>query len=216
MFTYSLSSEKRIVRYSAYFLALTVLVGGCAHSRLFNPATPEGRAEVNARAEKHPTIVFLTNGERMDVESLRLNATEASWINPRTGEARSVLLSEIRTVRVPNRGRGALEGMAIGAGIAAGIGILGILIEGEGGGPSLGAPSTELVFVGGTVSGAAIGALVGVATGRTFYESEPAHGPSTTLNPIPSSQNALLLKQHYSLSVPQSTFWNWETATQRE
>lgn len=114
------------MRIAAYFLSLTILLGGCAHSRLFNPATPEGRAEVNARAEKHPTIVFLTNGERMDVESLRLNATEASWINPRTGEARSVLLSEIRSVRVPNRGRGALEGMAIGAGIGTAIGVLAV------------------------------------------------------------------------------------------
>lgn len=151
------------MRIAAYFIALTVLLGGCTHIRLFNPATPEGRAEVNARSEQRLAVVILASGERADAESLRLDVDEASWIDPGTGEARSAPLSNVLIVRVPNRGRGALEGLAIGAGVGT---VLGILAATEGGPLS----SLPLAWIGaGVFSGSAIGALVGVATGRTFY-----------------------------------------------
>ncbi len=115
------------MKYVMPLVTLAVLLGGCAHSRPFDPAAPEGRAEVNAQVGGRSTVVVLTSGERAEAESLRLAPDGASWIEPETGEARSVALAEVRAVQVPARSRGALEGFVIGVVIGAGLGILSLI-----------------------------------------------------------------------------------------
>lgn len=203
------------MRCAIHIALLAALLGGCAHTHPFNPAMPEGRAEFNAQSGRRSTIVVLTSGERAEAQALRLDAVEASWINPETGEARSVPLAEVRTVRVPARGRGALEGFAIGVGIGAGLGLLAVVV-GEGRGPSLGAPSMGVAVGGGTLAFGMIGALVGVVSGRTLYVPEPPLVGSAALIPASTQADSLRWTPLHRLSVPQSASWNWEPPARGE
>lgn len=149
---------------------LIALLGGCTHTRVFDLTTSEDRARVNAQVEQRSSVVLLRSGERADAKALQLNSNAASWINPETGEPRSVLLTEIRAVEMPAYGRGALEGLAIGTGIGGLLGFIGITIEGAE--EQLGGPSTEVVLLGSAFLGGLVGALVGIEAGRTLYVSK--------------------------------------------
>lgn len=152
--------------------ALTL--AGCTHNRTLEPASPESRTHVNARAEGESALVTLRHGEEVRARSLHVAPDVTTWLDPDTSEMRSVPTSELASVRFTDRGRGVLEGLGVGAAYGAGLGVLvGALTGANDDGDFIqfspaGGALIGGVFFGGI--GAAIGGLAGLDQGsRTVY-----------------------------------------------
>ena len=163
----------------------SILLGGCAHVRHFDPATSEGRAEVNSRAWDRSVVVRLSNGQNAKAKSLWLGREVATWNDAESDEAWAVPLARVEAVRFPARGRGVLEGIAIGVPIGIAFMFVGLATEGQSEGFL--AWSTEVYILLGALTGAEVGALVGLAAGRTIYI--PRSAPETNSYEVTRPQN---------------------------
>jgi hypothetical protein len=106
-------------------IVVALALAGCTHSRPLEPASPESRTHVNARAEGESALVTLHDGEEAHARSLHVAPDVTTWLDPDTGEMRSVPTSDLAFVRFTDRGRGVLEGTGIGTaiGFAFGVGV---------------------------------------------------------------------------------------------
>ncbi|MEP0548577.1 MAG: hypothetical protein ABJF88_16700 [Rhodothermales bacterium] len=152
--------------------ALTIT--GCTHSRPFDATSPDSRAGVNTRAESESALVTLDGGEQVRARGLHIAPDATTWIDPSTGEMRSVPTSELASVRFTDRGRGVLEGLGLGAVYGAGLGV----VVGAVGGANDDGEIIQFSPVGGALvgsvlfgaAGAVIGGLAGLDQGsRTVY-----------------------------------------------
>jgi len=105
-------------------IAAALLLTGCTHTRTFDIASSNAQTELNARAEGETTTLTLQTGESVSAQSVSVAPDMTTWIDPATGDVRSVPTREVATVRFDNRGRGALEGLGWGAAIGAVAGVL--------------------------------------------------------------------------------------------
>jgi hypothetical protein len=142
---------------------VSVLSAGCTHTRPADLASTGERDAINRRAAGRTSSVVLEDGRRVSAVSFRVEADSASWVTD-AGRVHSVAVGELRSIRTASRGRGALEGLAIGAGIG---GLLGLLGAATGDGYFSDRPLAWVAAS--TAAGAEVGALVGLVTGRTRF-----------------------------------------------
>ena len=126
---------------------------------------------MNSRAWDRSVVVRLSNGQNAKAVSLWLGREVATWNDAESGEAWAVSLARVDAVRFPARGRGVLEGIAIGVPIGIAFILVGLATDGQSEG--LLAWSTEFYILLGALTGAEVGALVGLAAGRTIYIPKP-------------------------------------------
>lgn len=160
-------------------LAITLLavLGGCTHTRGL-----EGQpwSQINAQAGRSEATVELASGERVAARSLHLAPDVATWVDPASGDLRSVPTADVVAVRFADRQRGALEGAGIGlaAGAIVGGTVGGFAALREAGYfPREGNPDDTAVLVGagaGGLVGAALGSLLGAARRSHVVHPLPA------------------------------------------
>lgn len=159
---------------SRLLVLAALTLAGCTHSRPFDAASPDSRASVNTRAEAESPLVTLHGGEQVSARGLHIAPDATTWIDPSTGEMRSVPTSELASVRFTDRARGVLEGLGLGA--AYGVG-LGVIVGAVGGATDDSdfiqfSPVEGALLVGGLFggAGAVIGGFAGLDQGsRTVY-----------------------------------------------
>lgn len=153
-----------------YFTALAGVVMvccGCATTHAIDtaarsPEAHEHRAEINARASASRVGLSLNPGPLRIVRSLRVGPDSTSWVTASSYE--TVATSSVTRVQVVNRGRGALDGLALGL---LGGGVLGavsyegpdLFIASRGATARVGAVFLSFIT-------APLGLLTGVATGH--------------------------------------------------
>lgn len=103
-------------------LVLALVVGGCVHTQPVSLASPEGRAEVNARAARRVATLTVRGGPPQRVRGLHVGPDETTWVDRLAGGARSVPTADVVSVSF-SRGR-VWRGAAIGAGVGAALGVL--------------------------------------------------------------------------------------------
>ncbi|WP_420457361.1 hypothetical protein [Rubrivirga sp.] len=103
------------VRFVALVVLLVPLLAGCVYTRPASLASPADRAEVNARAERGHPVLALAGERGRQVRALRVGPDTTTWVDKRTGEARSAPTSDVTAVSFRRDGAGALKGAAIGA-----------------------------------------------------------------------------------------------------
>lgn len=152
----------------ALLLALAALTG-CASVRSYPIDTrdPEVRQQLTERAARRDVTVRLLGEAGIQARALSVRADSTSWVDPVTGESRTVSTRLIRAVTVPGRRGGTLSTIAIGIGSGAVVG--GLL----GWGAYEVGIATRVVDSSGDLAtyGAAGGAAVGLLSGA-FVASE--------------------------------------------
>jgi hypothetical protein len=177
--------DSAVGRLIAALSAALVLVG-CAHVR---PADPTAAGvdldDINAKLAGRVVRVRLVDGTDMLAHNVRVSADSVSmqprmlrdanwWLAPR----RALPISEVGSIEVTRRGRGALEGALFGLGIG---GVAGVAI---GAATSEGSilSAQESVILGGLVFGVlgtGLGLIIGVGVGsKDVYDLRRA--PDTT------------------------------------
>ena len=156
---------------------LAVLLVGCTHTRILNASAADARAEINERAERGVAEITLNTGERVTANrSLHVAPDVVTWIDPASGEARSVSLSELVSVQFSSSGWGAFEGLVYGflVGSVVGAAVL-VAVPDECNFACFSTADKALVgvvLIG--VPSAVVGGLVGLGRGhRTVYEILP-------------------------------------------
>jgi len=95
-------------------LSLNVATG-CIHQRAVRPADVGSVIDLNRRAGQHNVAVALANGAVYYGRALQMAADSTSWLVEDAYEVKSVATHDVVAVEIQNRGRGALEGLAMGA-----------------------------------------------------------------------------------------------------
>ena len=153
---------------------LALVASGCVYTSPVSITSAQGRAEVNARAQRGHAVVALRGQRGRQVRDLRVAADTTTWTDKKTGEVRSAPTDSLSGITFRRDGAGALKGLAIGAGVGTAAGLLASTGEQSG---FLTLPP-ELWMTLGAVDGAVIGALVGaIHSERHVYR--PAAVPPT-------------------------------------
>ena len=132
-----------------------VLLSGCVHTQPATLATPDGRANLNARTAGRVATVHLHGGTRHGVRNLRIGPDETTWVNRLSGQPQSAPTAGVAAVSL--RRGGIVRSVLIGAGIGAALGLL-AWTQDEGGFLSF---PLWIYLGGGAAEGGAIGAGVG-------------------------------------------------------
>ena len=152
---------------------LAVAVGGCVYTQPVSLASAEGRAEVNARAQRGHPVVSVEGQRGRQVQGLHLGPEVATWTDKKTGEPRSAPTVSVTDVTFRRDGAGALKGLAVGAAIGAAAGLLVSAVD-----PGESVILTPEVWVG---VGAGGGGFTGLFVGAIHSEQhvyQPADAPS--------------------------------------
>lgn len=161
----------------ALLLATAALMTGCTTTRTLDPSVSALRSDVNERAARHPAVVTLASGERVPAASLHLAPDVTTWLDPTTGQGRSVETEAIVSIRITDRGRGTLQGAGAGlsvAAVAAGVALAAYPTNDW----VTNSDAALLVGVGTGVPLATAGAIVGTARrARTDYVRPEAETP---------------------------------------
>ncbi|MEM6327862.1 MAG: hypothetical protein AAF791_12150 [Bacteroidota bacterium] len=104
-------------------LLSTLALSACVSTQPASVATPEGRASLNERADRGHPVLALWGERGRQVRDLRIDADSARWVDKKTEEARSAPTDQIEAITFRRDGRGALKGMAVGAGLGALLGL---------------------------------------------------------------------------------------------
>ncbi|PAP78235.1 hypothetical protein [Rubrivirga marina] len=155
-------------------LLLAFGLAGCTHTRPADLSSAATRAEVNARAERGHPVLHLDGQRGRQVRSLHVAPDVTTWIDKKTGEARSAPTAEVRAVAFRRDGHGALQGIGIGVAV---VGLLDTYLGAlDGEGFLTFSPLQGAAF--GAAGGAEIGALVGaIRSDRVVYETARCRGP---------------------------------------
>lgn len=99
---------------------LLVFFSGCVSTQPASLDTPEGRALVNERAVRGRTVLNLVGQRGQAVHALHVGRDFTTWVDMRSREGQSAATDSVVSVTFQRRGRGALQGMAVGtaAGLA--------------------------------------------------------------------------------------------------
>jgi hypothetical protein len=102
---------------------LVVFVGavlsGCVTSERAALETPDAREALNARLDGRDVRLSVEGERTRTVRALRLSADGATWLDHRTGEARSAPLERIAAITFRDDLAGGLKGAALGAAVGA-------------------------------------------------------------------------------------------------
>lgn len=110
---------------AGYFLLMVgIWLTGCSHTRTFDTDVPKKRTTVNAHADREKARVGVVGGKHFSARSLHVAPDMTTWIDPATGESRSVPTAEVVSIEFRNRLRGTIEGLGIGLVVGAGLGAL--------------------------------------------------------------------------------------------
>jgi hypothetical protein len=156
-------------------------LAGCTHHRPLDTASPESRTHVNTRAEGESALVTLHDGEEVRARSLHVAPDVTTWLDPETGEMRSIPTNDLVSVRFTDRGRGVLEGIGLGTaiGFAFGVGVGAGAYLGLGGNDGVGiiqvSPAGGVLIVGAGFGliGLFIGGVAGVDRGSYTVHALP-------------------------------------------
>lgn len=110
---------------------LLFFVTGCTHQRAVMPTEAESVVELNKRAGQHAVTVTLADGTVYFGRALQMAPDSTSWLMIDSHEVKSVATSEVVVIEIRNRGRGALEGLAMGAVAGSASGAVLSLIDGD-------------------------------------------------------------------------------------
>ena len=149
------------------------LCSACTHTSALEVSDPALRADVNERAEGRTARVTLVSGERTRARALHLAAGVATWVDPSTGEVRSVPSADVVRVRFLSRGKGAAEGAGIGLTVASALGGVALIASGN---DEFLSPTAAGLLVGAlaAIHSVPLGALIGTVRGsHTVYEVGP-------------------------------------------
>ena len=154
---------------------LLVLLAGCVHTQPATPATPDGRADLNARTAGRVATVHLRSGTRAGVRNLHVGPDETTWVNRLSGQPQSAPTTDVAAVSL--RRGGIVRSFLIGAGIGAALGLL-AWTQDDGGFLSF----PPLLYIGG---GAAEGGAIGAGVGAGQVDRFPllAVPPDTPVAP---------------------------------
>ncbi len=136
-------------------LVALVLLCGCVHTQPVSMASPEGRAEVNARAARRAASLVLRGGPPQRVRGLHVGPDETTWVDRLAGGARSAPTADV--VAVSFSRQRVWRGVAIGTGVGAALGLLASASD-DGGFISF---SPAFYIGGGALNGAFFGGAIG-------------------------------------------------------
>lgn len=114
-----------------YVLPALFLLAGCTTSRTVEMVSTAERNRINERAGHQTTFVTLHGDQERFVRSLHVAADSVTWLDARTGEARSAPRKEVEAVRLLRRGAGTQRGAVVGGGIGLLVGLLMTAAEGD-------------------------------------------------------------------------------------
>jgi len=165
-------------------LAAVAVVCGCAQVRVVDPAGPDERlAQVNGVLDGREAKIVLTTGEEFFGAHVHVRADSTMWVAQAARAARVVVAtSDLKTIAVLDRGRGARRGAILGGAAGALVGLY-LVIETTSEPPFKGDFEGFAVAIPiGGVTGAALGAAVGgyVGSERTFVFSSGGAESSST------------------------------------
>lgn len=162
-----------------------LLATGCTSTRTLGDASDY--AAINQKAQTQEATVILLNGSSFEAQALQMTPDSSSWRDA-SGRYRSVTTAQIRDVQFWSRGRGAGNGLLIGAAIgAAGTAIWGYSLYDDSC-DLCDSPSEDPFFLlavgAGTLAGGLLGSLVGAGTkGKITYrvprEAREAYEPTS-------------------------------------
>ncbi len=146
-------------RYS-FLVILILCISSCTHRPKYFTIY-----DINYETKNKKVQLTLSNGQNLEVKGFRITADSSYWHNLTTGKKQSVATSDVKSVAIKRRGRGALEGLGFGGVIGFSIGAL--IGLNEGGDPQKGffyLTAEEKAIIYGIYFGA-IGGLVGIPVG---------------------------------------------------
>lgn len=97
---------------------------GCAHTKSYSDFV----SEASSFRQNDILTITLIDEEKFSGNQLMFTKDSLCWNNAKTNERQSVLLSNVRKIEIKKHGRGALDGLKIGA--LSG-GFIGILVGGS-------------------------------------------------------------------------------------
>jgi len=107
-------------------IVLVIFTSSCTHIREYSTFD-----DINTATRDKKTEITLSDDQSLIVDRLQITPDSTFWRNPSGGNTESVPTSEVKSVVVRNRGRGALEGFGLGTLIGFGVGVLIGLISGD-------------------------------------------------------------------------------------
>jgi hypothetical protein len=156
---------------SAPLALALLLLAGCVSTQPVSLGTPDGRARVNARAERGHPVLALYGGRGRQVRALHVGPDVTTWVDKRTGEARSAPTASVAAVTFRRDGAGALRGAAVGVGLGVALGLVAGVTDDDRGLIDFSTGTFVSVF---GASGALIGAVGGaIHSDRAVYRAVP-------------------------------------------
>lgn len=80
-------------------LVACALLSGCVHLETFDADSTQALDEINERSAEQSPIVRLHSGTEFETNSFRIEPDSVRWIDPESGQMRSMSLSAIESVR---------------------------------------------------------------------------------------------------------------------
>jgi hypothetical protein len=169
------------MKISSLAVLSVILLFGCTHNHIIKKDEPKDYQTPNQLAAKYRAYVIMTKGNYKIAEKLHIAPDTTSWIDPANQQAVMVPTRDICRIIFERPGKGAAEGLGIGAVSSAFTGIVFGYIFGytrEDDEDELFHTAEDRAIVGsvvfgvyGAVLGAGIGALAGALRGsRERYE----------------------------------------------
>ena len=109
---------------SFLFLTLAALAGCGNYAYSLDPDDAQGRQRVTERAAGESVTVRIVGEAGMPAQALSVRADSTSWVDPATGQARTVATDQLRSVSFPGSDKGSFRGIAVGVGSGVATGAL--------------------------------------------------------------------------------------------
>lgn len=155
--------------------AAALALSGCV-STAGTLDSAQDRTRLNARAAQQTATVTLVSGETFRARGFRVDADEASWTDPGTGQLVVFDRTDVARVRFIRRGQGMLDGAALGAGTGFVAGAGAVLTACGAPYPNEAFPFPDPCASPRLVNAAITGAVTGVLGGIVGAVASPAAG----------------------------------------
>lgn len=144
---------------------LSVLTTSCTHIRHYSTFD-----EINTITKDKNAKITLKNEQDLIGNGIYIAPDSTFWLDPNTGNKKSIITSEVSSIVLKNRGRGALEGLGLGLLGGAAIGaLIGLSIGAEPGDVLF--TTKDIALIGG-IFGGGIGGLLGLLRGSVVGSND--------------------------------------------